>query len=178
MHERLYPPGATMAKEPSSGAAAGAAPAGQELPLDPDLEHNGEFQQSYPAANFLQVMCDFPTASPSYKHTNRVDPHTDTSLNVHTAYYAVGADIGTITAQACAGKNAGGYFNGSCSSTTAVNAGYHSSAYYDAGLQCDKTCTLLFGCVSICVPKQVRLELRYNRISSSVRFHDCARITK
>ena len=166
-HERMYPAGATLATTPEADTAAEGL---QDLELDADLEHNGEFQQSYPAANFLRVMCDFPLTN-AYKHQNRTDAHTDVSMNVNTAYYAIGSDIGTITAKACAGKNAGGYFDGKCSAALPIQAGYHTSGYYDAGLSCSKS----WG-VEICFPKEVRFELQYNKISSSVRFHECAKL--
>ncbi len=149
---------------------------------DPDLEHNGEFQQSYPAAAFLELMCDFSTGSGSYKHTNRTDPHLDISLDVHATYFAVGADTGTITAQPCSGKNAGGSFDGQCGQAVAVNAGFHNSGLYDAGddLVCTESGGLacrIFGCPEICIRNQVRFELRYDKVSSSVNFHECAQIT-
>jgi hypothetical protein len=179
MHERLYPTGAALA--PSEGAVPGATPVTEEAPFDADLEHNGEFQQSYPAASFLQTMCDFPTNNGlNYKHTNRTDVHTDTSMGVHTAYFAVGADIGTITARACAGKNAGGYFNGICGSTVTVNAGYHQSGYYDAGLSCPGDPNLfcqIFGCPKICTYRLVRFHVEHGKISTNVRFHECARLS-
>jgi hypothetical protein len=177
MHERMYPPGALRADAKDIAEESAAETEAPEL--DPDLEHNGKFQQSFPAANFLAQMCDFPTTSPSYKHTNRTDPHTDTSLNIHSAYYAAGADIGIMTEQACAGKSdSQGFFVGQCNAQTPVQPGFAVSGLYDAGQQCDKSCTLFFGCVSICSPRQVRWELRHGAISSSVRFHECAKLSR
>jgi hypothetical protein len=173
MHTRLHPEGATHVAPQSESET----PAEQDVPADPDLEHNGEFQAGYPAASFLQTMCDFPLTAPSYKHTNRTDPHTDVSLNIHNAYFAVGADVGIVTAQPCAGQSdSKGFFTGKCGSAVSVNPGFANSGLYDAGDSCSKSCTLLFGCVTICHPKQVRFELRYNKISSSVRFHECAKL--
>jgi hypothetical protein len=176
MHERMYPPGATLAQTKST--ATGATPQTQEPAVDPDLEHNGEFQQSLPAANFLSTMCDFPLSSPSYKHTNRTDAHTDVSLKIHSAYYAAGADIGIMTEQACAGKSdSRGFFSGQCNAVTPVQPGFVVSGLYDAGQACSTSCEFLgTGCVTICSPRQVRWDLRHGQISSNVRFHECAQL--
>ena len=143
--------------------------------LDADLEHNGQFQQSaLPFATFAAQMCDFPTTSPNYKHHNVTTSHTHPTDKVNTAYYAVGSDVGIITAKACV--------NGTCSTTANVQAGVQLSGFYDGGLACDKDCShILFfslGCVSICNKKQVKFEGVFSAISSRVRYHDCARFTR
>ncbi len=178
MHERMYPAGATVVPEANTGEVFEA----EEPSFDEDAEHNGEFQQSLPSSNFSSRFCNFPTGNGlNYKHMNRTDVHTDTSMGIHTAYYAIGADIGTITLQACAGKNAGGYFSGICAPTAAVyNEGYGGSTYYDAGIACPGDPNLLcriFGCPKICTPRKVRFELHHGKISSNVRFHECASFT-
>jgi hypothetical protein len=177
-HERMYPADVTIAPPASE---TDTTPSSEELPLDPDLEHNGEFQQSLPSATFLANMCNFPTGSGSYKHPNRTDVHVDTSMNVHTAYYAVGADIGIIKSRACAGKNTGGIFKGNCSTWTTTNPGGVASAYYDAGIACPDDpnwlCEL-FGCPKICELRKVRLDIWHDKISNSVRFHDCVAVNR
>lgn len=177
MHESMYS-AQSAAAERFDRASEPAS-----LPFDPDLEHDGDFQQAYPASTFLNVMCDFPTGNGSYKHTNRTDAHMDASMDVHMAYFAVGSDLGTITAQPCAGENEGGFFDGECGSTIPVQAGYHNSGFYDAGpnqvcsggsgfLECT-----LFGCFTVCYHPQVRFELRYGKVSTNVNFHECVQVT-
>jgi hypothetical protein len=177
MHERMYPAGVTIAREPDDSAA----PAAEEPSFDEDAEHDGQFQQSYPSAQFLAQLCDFPTNNGlNYKHANRTDVHSDTSMGIHTAYYAVAADIGTITLQVCAGKNAGGPFVGICSDTGVYNAGLGGSTFYDAGVSCPGDPNLfckIFGCPKICTLRKVRFELDHGKISNNVRFHECARFT-
>lgn len=176
MHERMH-----SAQSVAAERFDGARKAESEQ-LDPDLEHDGEFQQSYPASTFLSVMCDFPTGNGSYKHTNRTDAHPDISMDVHMTYFAVGSDLGIITAQPCAGENLGGFFDGECGSTVPVQAGYHNSGFYDAGPNqvCEGgsgflECTL-FGCYTVCYHPQVRFELHYGKVSTNVNFHECMQV--
>jgi hypothetical protein len=172
LHEHLYSTGETAENVESARVVA---PAGEDLPSDPDLEHNGEFQQFYPADYFLQVACDFPTGNGSYKHTNRTDAHNDISMNVHSIYYAVASDRGSITAQPCVGKNEGGLLNGQCGSAVAIAAGTGRTGFYDAGkaYNCSKG-----GGVEICIPNLKRFELRYGKVSPSVNFHECAQVSR
>ncbi|MET0411502.1 MAG: hypothetical protein ABW217_09400 [Polyangiaceae bacterium] len=175
MHVQMYSGGNAITAERNE-----SDPAATES--DPDLEHDGDFQQALPASAFLSVMCDFPTGNGSYKHSNRTDAHTDASLDVHSAYFAVGSDSGTVTTQACVGENTGGFFDGDCGGTTAVPAGFQTSAFYDAGP--DQICDggdgfgcELFGCVEVCYRPLVRFELNYGKISPSVNFHECVQVT-
>jgi hypothetical protein len=175
MHDQMYSGGNAITIERNESELAATE-------SDPDLEHDGDFQQSYPASTFLSIMCDFPTGNGSYKHTDRTDAHTDASLDVHSAYFAVGSDSGTVTAQPCSGENTGGIFDGECGSTITVNAGFHNSGFYDAGP--DPICEggdgfgcELFGCVEVCYRPLVRFELNYGKISPSVNFHECVQVT-
>ncbi|HEX6276482.1 MAG TPA: hypothetical protein VFZ53_25750 [Polyangiaceae bacterium] len=178
LHERIYPERALDAEGIQStapGKALRATPDDAELPLDPDLEHNGQFQQSggsYPAANFIANMCDFPNTAPNFRSTNHTAAHTKTTPDIHTAYFATASDIGIITARACANNN--------CGNTVTLQAGFHSSGFYDAGNKCDETCCLfgLCGCVSICTPRKVSFAQVSGKISSSVRFHECGAFTR
>ena len=101
-------------------------------------------------------------------------------MNIHSAYYAAGSDLGIITEQACAGKSdSQGFFVGQCNTQTAVQAGFAVSGLYDAGQKCDTACGPFGqGCVTICVPRQVRWDLRHGKISSNVRFHECAKLAR
>jgi hypothetical protein len=149
---------------------------------DSDLEHEGDFQQAYPADQFMAQMCDFPLGGGSYKHQNRTDAHIDASLDVHLAYFAVGSDKGIITAKPCAGENTGGFFDGECGSTVAVQAGTNNSGFYESGPNqvCEGgsgflECTL-FGCVTVCFHPLVRFELNYGKVSTDVNFHECVQV--
>lgn len=179
VHARMYPSGAKLVNTKST--PVGAATDTEKQSTAPDLEHNGEFQQLFPSSTFVTQMCPFPTVAPSYIHLNRTDPHTDVSLNIHTAYYAAGADIGIITEQACAGKSdSRGAFVSQCNSPTVVNPGFAVEGTYDAGLKCSKSCGLFGGgCITICDgPNLVRWDLHHVNISPSVRFHDCALLSR
>lgn len=170
-HERMYPAGAKLVAAPKELASEKSAPA-SELPFDANMEHNGEFQQatgSLPAATFLKTWCDFTTTDGlSYKHTSRTDTHNDISLKIHSAYSAHGADIGIITAQVCFDVDK---TPNNCNAIASTNPGFARTFTWDGGLSCSSG-----GGVTICIPRQVRLDIRYGKVSSSVRFHDCAKL--
>jgi hypothetical protein len=178
VHERIRPTASLETEGVQSTAprkALRATPDDADAPMDPDMEHNGQFQQSggsYPAATFIANMCDFPNTAPNFRSTNHTAAHTKTTPDIHTAYFAVASDIGIITARACA--------NNSCGNTITLQAGFHSSGFYDAGNVCDETCCLfgLCGCVSICTPRKVSFAQVSGKISSSVRFHECGAFTR
>jgi hypothetical protein len=135
---------------------------------DHDLEPTGRLQQELTAAQFEGPACDFPLVGSNYKHPNRTAGHTHTTKDVHTAYFAVGSDIGIIGAQACS--------NAKCGPAISLQAGFYNSGFYDAGLTCEKDCGLfgLWGCVEVCRDRKVTFELKSTKVSASVRFHDCA----
>jgi hypothetical protein len=175
MHERMYTRGSIEGKaiEGKLGTPSDVSDGKLQTP-DQDLEHSGEFEQAYPAANFLSQMCNFPLGNGSYKHTNRTDAHPDISLNVHNAYYAFGSDKGSVKGTACVGKNKGGVFDGKCGNSYVVQAGGAASAYYDAGDT--HICSGGAGGVTVCVLNYKRLELRWVKVSTSVNFHECTYI--
>jgi hypothetical protein len=182
-HLRLHPSDVTMStakdqvnvennlREPGASLEEGGSDVEQ---LDADLEHNGQFQQSaLPFKTFAAQMCDFPNRLPNYKHASVTAGHTHATANINTAYYAVGSDVGTITAKACVDKK--------CSVANPVQAGGRASAFYDAGLSCKKDCSHILGiplgCVEICKNKLVKFEGVFTAISSKVSYHDCSRFT-
>jgi hypothetical protein len=169
-HQRMYPPGANTA------AAAAAPAATPDATHDPDLHHNGQFEQALPFQGFEQQMCDFPSGIPNFKH-HRLFAHTHTVTDVNTAYVAVGSDRGIFTAKACA--------NGKCNTPYVLQAGAQASVFYDSGTSCSsRTCPgpigLLLGqsCIQICGPRKVKFELITNAISSDISVNDCGRFTR
>lgn len=172
MHDSMHSQGDLYSEQVDSSGSE------SNVSSDPDVTHDGDFQQALPAASFLAEMCNFPTGNGSYKHTDRTDTHTDASLDINAAYYAVGSDSGTLTAQACVGENAGGFFDGDCGGAVSVTAGARFSGFYDAGeiMICHESdgfgCEL-FGCVDVCVVNTKRFELNYVKLSPTVNFHEC-----
>jgi hypothetical protein len=167
MHQQLYEGGSDLAAE-------SVQPTAVELSPDADLEHNGQFQQtagSYPYATFNANMCNIPNVVPNYRFANLTAPFSKSTPGIHTAYFAVGSDIGIITAKACSDNKCGGAIT--------LQAGYHNSGFYDAGDKCEKTCAILgiWSCVTICVPRKVKFDVITNKVSTNVRYHECAAFT-
>lgn len=168
MHERLYEGGSDLSAETVQPEAA-------ELPVDRDLEHNGQFQQtagSYPYATFNANMCNIPNVVPNYRMSNVTTAFTKSTPDINTAYFAVASDIGIVTAKACS--------NGSCGGPTTLQAGYHNSGFYDAGQKCEKSCLILgtWNCVTVCTRKKVKFDVVVGKVSNSVRYHECAAFTR
>jgi hypothetical protein len=170
LHQQLYQAGSDLAAE-----SVLPEPTAAELPLDADLEHNGQFQQtagSYPYATFNANMCNIPNVVPNYRFANLTSPLTKSTPNIKTAYFAVASDIGIITARACSNNN--------CGAAITLQAGYHNSGFYDAGEKCEETCAILgtWSCITICAPRKVKFDVSTNRISTNVRYHECAAFTR
>ena len=170
-HERIYPTASQLEAEEVETTTPLTRPDDADLPMDQDLEHNGQFQQSggsYPASLFVSGMCNFPMTAPNYIQINNSVPHIETTSNINTAYFAVASDIGIITAKACA--------NNSCGPAIALQAGFHNSGFYAAGQRCSRSCCPLglCGCTEVCTPRKVKFDVITGKVSTTVRFHECS----
>lgn len=174
-HARMYTQegDGTLPRAPAEGAPG----TGEN---EKDLEHSGQFEQSggaFAGSVFTGQFCSFSGAAPNYIHTNHTSSQTHTTSNVNTAYFASATDIGTLGAQACS--------DGKCGGSVTIQAGYGNSGFYDAGQSCSKkscawwdfVCKAL-GEVTICGPRKVKFDLKETKISSQIRFHDCAKFTQ